>query len=174
MSRRFALIAVFLAMVSLPAASMAHELDHPAPSFTAPVAPPTANVNSGGPGAKWELLDTLVTGNPHSDLDFFTQGGETYASVGLLGSSANGGGQSIAQLTTGGQIDPKLISQHPSASCAAVAASATGLQHDVEATPKGNVIFNTDVVDASRRDAQLLLDASDAPAAPATRPSSST
>ena len=163
MSRRFALIAVFLAMVSLPAASMAHELDHPAPSFTAPVAPPTANVNSGGPGAKWELLDTLVTGNPHSDLDFFTQGGETYASVGLLGSSANGGGQSIAQLTTGGQIDPKLISQHPSASCAAVAASATGLQHDVEATPKGNVIFNTDVVDASRRDAQLLLDASDAP-----------
>ncbi len=94
MSRRFALVAVLVAMVSVPAASMAHELDHPAPSLTAPVAPPTANFNSGGPGAKWELLDTLVTGNPHSDLDFFTQGGETYASVGLLGSSANGGGQS--------------------------------------------------------------------------------
>ncbi len=162
MSRRTALVAVLAAMVALPTAGVAHELDHPAPSFTQAPAPPTANFNSGGPGAKWELLDTLVTGNPHSDLDYFTQGGETFASVGLLGSSANGGGQSIVKLTEGGKIAPKLVSQHPSASCAAVAASATGLQHDVEATPKGDVIFNTDVIDANRADTQLLLDASDA------------
>jgi len=163
MSRKFVLVTVLAVMVAVPAASVAHDLDHPAPSFTAPVAPPTANFNSGGQGAKWELLDTLVTGNPHSDLDFFTQGGETYASVGLLGSSANGGGQSIAQLTDKGKVDPKLISQHPSASCAGVAASATGLQHDVEGTPKGDIIFNTDVLAANRADTQLLLDASDAP-----------
>ena len=163
MSRRFALVAVLAAMVALPTASVAHDLDHPAPSFTDPAAPPTGNFNSGGPGAEWELLDTLVTGNPHSDLDFFTQGGEMYASVGLLGSSANGGGQSIAQLTNDGEVDPKLIAQHPSASCVAVATGVTGLQHDVEATPKGNVIFNADVLAANRQDAQLLLDASDAP-----------
>jgi hypothetical protein len=156
------MVAVLAVIVALPTAALAHELDHPAPSVTAPVSPPTANINSGGPGAKWELLDTLVTGNPHSDLDFFTQRGETYASVGLLGTSANGGGQSIAQLTDEGKVDPKLISQHPSASCAGVAASATGLQHDVEATPKGDVILNTDVLHANRADAQLLLDASDA------------
>ncbi len=162
MSRRSVVVAALAVMIALPTAAVAHELDHPAPSFTAPASPPTANINSGGPGAKWELLDTLVTGNPHSDLDFFTRGGETYVSVGLLGTSANGGGQSIAQLTDKGGIDPKLISQHPSASCAGVAASATGLQHDVEATPKGDAILNTDVLDANRADAQLLLDASDA------------
>ncbi len=163
MSRRSTLIAVLAALVALPTAAVAHDLDHPAPSFTDPTPLPTAGFNAGGPGAKWELLDTIVTGNPHSDLDYFTQAGETYASVGLLGSSANGGGQSIVQLTDKGEIDPQLISQHPSASCAAVAASATGLQHDVEATPKGDVIFNADVLDANRADAQLLLDASDAP-----------
>ena len=163
MSRRFVVFAILAASVTLPAAAPAHELDHPAPSFTDPASLPTANFNSGGPGAKWELLDTLVTGNPHSDLDFFEQGGETFASVGLLGSSANGGGQSILQLTDKGKVAPKLLSQHPSASCAAVATGVTGLQHDVEATPKGDVIFNTDVTQANRSDAQLLLDASDAP-----------
>jgi len=163
MSRRSAFAAVLAALAALPAAAVAHDLDHPAPSFTDPAPLPTTNFNAGGPGAKWQLLDTIVTGNPHSDLDYFTQGGETFASVGLLGTSANGGGQSIVQLTNKGQVAPKLISQHPSASCAAVAASATGLQHDVEATPKGDVILNTDVLQANRNDAQLLLDASDAP-----------
>ncbi len=163
MSRRSALVAILAAMVALPTAGVAHELDHLAPSFTDPAAPPTANFNSGGQGAEWELLDTLVTGNPHSDLDYFTQGGETYVSVGLLGSSANGGGQSIAQLTNKGKVEPKLISQHPSASCVGAPTGVTGLQHDVEATPKGDVIFNTDVLEANRSDAQLLLDASDAP-----------
>ena len=163
MNRTVALVLAFVALLVLPAAVVAHDLDHPAPSFTPPGQPLSSNVNSGGPGAKWQLLSTLVTGNPHSDLDFFTQGGETYASVGLLGSSANGGGQSIAKLSDKGAIKPAVISQHPPASCAGVAASATGLQHDVEATPKGNVIFNTDVLQANRQDTQLLLDASDAP-----------
>ncbi|HZI92069.1 MAG TPA: hypothetical protein VFD31_10655 [Thermoleophilaceae bacterium] len=162
MNRTVALAAAVVGLAVLPAIAVAHDLDHPAPSFVPPGQPLSANFNAGGPGADWDLLTTLVTGNPHSDLDYFTQGGETYASVGLLGSSANGGGQSIVKLTDKGAIKPAVISQHPSASCAAVAASATGLQHDVEATPKGNVIFNTDVLQANRNETQLLLDASDA------------
>ena len=162
MNRAVALVATFVGLLLLPAAAGADALDHPAPSFTPPGQPLSTNINSGGPGAKWQLLSTLVTGNPHSDLDYFTQAGETYASVGLLGSSVNGGGQSIVKLTEKGAVKPAVIAQHPSASCVGVAASATGLQHDVEATPKGNVIFNTDVLQADRREAQLLLDASDA------------
>ena len=162
MNRTVALVVAVVGLAVLPAIAVAHDLDHPAPSFVPPGQPLSASFNAGGPGADWDLLTTLVTGNPHSDLDYFTKGGETYASVGLLGTSANGGGQSIVKLTENGAIKPAVISQHPSASCAAVAASATGLQHDVEATPKGNVIFNTDVLQADRRDTQLLLDASDA------------
>jgi len=162
MNRTVALVLAVVGLAILPTLAFAHELDHPAPSAVPPGQPLSANFNAGGPGADWDLLTTLVTGNPHSDLDYFTRGGETYASVGLLGTSANGGGQSIVKLTDKGAIKPSVIAQHPSASCAAVAASATGLQHDVEATPKGNVIFNTDVLQANRDDAQLLLDASDA------------
>ena len=55
------------------------------------------------------------------------------------------------------------MSAHPSASCLSDPNSALGLQHDVEATPKGRAILNADVTAASRRDTQLLIDASDAP-----------
>ena len=55
------------------------------------------------------------------------------------------------------------MAAHPSASCLSDPNSALGLQHDVEATPKGRAILNADVTAASRRDTQLLIDASDAP-----------
>ena len=61
-------------------------LDHPAPPGSTPGGLPSSTVNSGGPGAEWELIETFPTGNPHTDIDFFTQGGETYVSVGTLGS----------------------------------------------------------------------------------------
>ena len=64
--------------------------------------------NSGGRGADWELVGTVATGNPHTDLDFFTQDGETYASVGTLGNGPNAGGQTIVQLTEGGEVAPEL------------------------------------------------------------------
>ena len=89
-------------------------------------------------GREWELIETITTGNPHTDLDFFTQGGETYASVGTLAIGPNGGGQTIVQLTEGGEVDPSFVSAHPSASCISDPSAATGLQHDVEATPKGD------------------------------------
>ena len=42
-------------------------------------------------------------------------------------------------------------------------ADALGLQHDVEAAPKGDAILNADVLAAARGDTQLLIDATDAP-----------
>jgi hypothetical protein len=121
--------------------------DHPAPVVKAN-APIGTGLNAGGEGATWKLLTTFPTGNPHTDLDFFTWGGDTYASVGTLAAGPNAGGQTIVQLTRAGRIEPRLVAGHPSASCVSGTSSVTGLQHDVEATPKTQ--------------AQLLLDATDA------------
>jgi hypothetical protein len=169
MQARAKLIAVVAgaATMALPASASAGHglemlLDHPAPSF-APAAPLSSTANSGGPDASWELLTTIPTGNPHTDADFFTRGGETYVAVGTLGIGPNGGGQSIVRLTQGGEVDPEFLAGHPSASCLSDPSAATGLQHDVEATPKGNTILNTGNSFADRSDTQLLIDATDAP-----------
>jgi len=163
--RRLALAATVAGITALaPAAAQAGHglLDHPAPAFS-PGGPPSSNFNSGGPGAEWELIETVTTGNPHTDLDFFTQGGESYASVGTLGIGPNGGGQSVIQLTEGGVVDPSYVSAQPSATCISDPSAATGLQHDVEATPKGTGIpLNATNPSAVQADAQLLVDATDA------------
>ena len=150
----------------MPASALAGhglKLDHPYPGFSAP-GPPSTQVNSGGKDAEWELVGTVATGNPHTDLDFFTQDGETYASVGTLGIGPNAGGQTIVQLTDGGEVSPSFVTGHPSAACLSDPSAATGLQHDVEATPKGDGIpLNTKNPYAVQEDAQLLIDTSDAP-----------
>jgi hypothetical protein len=155
------------AALVLAAAAAAHELDHAGPAFT--TGTPGTTFISGGPGATWQLLKTFPTGNPHTDIDFFTQNGETYMSAGTLATGPNGGGQTIFRLTENGEVvedpllpgSPQFVSNHPSAFCVSDPVAALGLQHDVEATPKGNVIFNTFVPNAVRTDAQLLLDATD-------------
>jgi len=144
----------------LSTGAAAHELDHPAPPYQ-PAAPIGTGLNSGGPGATWKLVTTFPTGNPHTDLDFFTQGGETYASVGTLAAGPNGGRQTIVQLTDRGTVEPRYVSSHPSASCISRPDAALGLQHDVEATPKGGVLLNTAAATAAGGDAQLLVDATD-------------
>jgi hypothetical protein len=154
--------ALLLCLGTASSASAAHFLlDHPSPQF-APSAPLSSTVNSGGPGARWELVATIPTGNPHTDLDFFTRGGETYASVGTLAIGPNAGGQTIIKLTDGENVDPVYVSSHPSASCLSNPSAATGLQHDVEATPKGGAILNTPNPAAVRTPTQLLIDATDA------------
>ncbi|HWH06159.1 MAG TPA: hypothetical protein VNT23_06960 [Gaiellaceae bacterium] len=147
------------ASLALATTAGAHELDHPALGYT-PAAPVGTGLLSGPPGA-WKLVTTFPTGNPHTDLDFFTQGGETYAAVGTLAAGPNAGGQTIVQLTNRGEVDPRYVSSHPSASCVSDPSAALGLQHDVEATPKGDAILNVENSDAVRTDAQLLLDATD-------------
>jgi hypothetical protein len=154
-------IAVGVAL-AVPAGTGAHDLDHPAPEFQ-PASPPSAQFNAGGPGARWNLIRTLATGNPHTDLDFFTQGEETYASVGTLAAGPNAGGQTIVQLTRSGQVDPQFVSSAPTASCISDPSQALGLQHDAEAAPKGNAILNTDNPFAVRSDTQVIVDSSDNP-----------
>jgi hypothetical protein len=139
----------------------AHMLDHPAPGFSDAAPPLSTQINAGGENASWELLATIPTGNPHSDLDFFTHKGNTYAAVGTLGIGPNAGGQTIVKLTEGDQVAPSYVSGHPSAACPTATTAATGLQHDVEATPKGETIPNAPNPFIDRRDAQLLVESTD-------------
>ena len=132
--RHLVAAAVAATCLAVPAGVAAHELDHPVPNtFSNPAPVTTSNFNAGGPGAKWEPQAFLPTGNPQSDLDFFTQKGETYASVGVLGTGANGGGQTIVQLTDKGEPtkSPRIVGSQPSAACAQLTQGVTGLQHDI-------------------------------------------
>src|SRR5512145_1694642 len=120
--------------LGLTATAAGHDFDHPAPAFV-PTAPPSPAFIS-SPAGKWELVATIPTGNPHTDLDFFTQGDEIYASVGTLAIGPNAGGQTIVQLTENGEVtstSPRFVSAHPSAACGSEPSNALGLQHDVEA-----------------------------------------
>jgi hypothetical protein len=167
MGRKLAVVAGLAVLLAAPStASAGHglnraALDHAATAFAAPLAIPLAQ--SGGPGAQWEFVATFATGDPHTDLDFFTQRGETYASVGTLGTGGNAAGQAIFQLTSGGAVQPRFVSSQPSARCTSRPDEALSLQHDVEATPKGNAILNATNPLAVRSDTQLLVDATDGP-----------
>jgi hypothetical protein len=162
MPRRLLLAVLLFALVPF-AVAQAHLLDHPVPTETGTAPPLSTEFNSGGENAEWELLATIPTFNPHSDLDFFQQKGVTYASVGNLGIGPNGGGQVIFRMTDEkGEVDPAFVSNHPSASCLSDPSASLGLQHDVEATPKASTIQNTEVQDQNTQDTKLLLDATDA------------
>jgi len=154
------------AALALPAEALAGHglkalLDHPAPSF-APTLPPSPAFQSGGPGASWELVASIPTGNGHTDIDFFTQDSETFASVGTLAVGPNGGGQTLVRLVdSSGAVAPKFVAGHPSAVCTSRPDAALGLQHDVEATPKGHAILSSANSRAVRSDTQLIVDATD-------------
>src|SRR5688500_15352919 len=153
---------VALAMLAGVGTAVAHELDHAPPTFSE-AAPLSSSINAGGENAEWELVSTIPTGNPHSDLDFFTVDGATYASVGTLAAGPNAAGQTIIQLTNAqGEVDPHYVTGHPSATCPGVATGVTGLQHDAEAAPKGDALvqFPNPYVDTG--DTQVVLDATDA------------
>ena len=150
-----------LVLLSISAVAYGHGLDHDAPLVPGPDAPASSSIRAGGTDAEWELITTIPTGNPHSDLDFFTIGEDTYLSAGSLGVAPNRGGQNIVRLTRDGVVQPELVSGHPSATCPAVFTSATGLQHDVEATPKGDAFLQQPNLHVARGDAQLLVDSTD-------------
>ncbi|MGH3664622.1 MAG: hypothetical protein ACRDU8_00775 [Egibacteraceae bacterium] len=168
-------LTLVLAAGLLLAASMPAFADHDelAPPFGTAIQPGDPVPNSGPAGA-WEHIATVPTGNPHTDLDFFTQGGEDYVSVGTLGTGPNAAGQTILQLTQNGKVVPpkptlpgsgsiRYVSGHPSAECPSNPLDTLGLQHDVEATPKGDAILNVENPRAVRSDTQLIVDATDAP-----------
>ncbi|MGH2839135.1 MAG: hypothetical protein ACRDJY_12410, partial [Thermoleophilaceae bacterium] len=152
-----------LATLGVVGTALAHDLDHPAPGF-APAAPLSSAINAGGENAEWELVTTIPTGNPHSDLDFFTRGEITYASVGTLAAGPNAAGQTIVQLTNeDGDVDPEYVFGHPSATCPGIATGVTGLQHDAEAAPKGDALPQFPNPYTDTRDTQIVIDATDAP-----------
>ena len=106
----------FATFFALTGTASSHEFDHFSPGGAATV--PGTTAVSGGPGATWEFLATIPTGNPHTDLDFFTQRGETYASVGTLAAGGNDAGQTIVKLTQNGNVtptSPQFVSGHGSA-----------------------------------------------------------
>ncbi|HYH58468.1 MAG TPA: hypothetical protein VD790_04535 [Thermoleophilaceae bacterium] len=151
-----------LGALGVGGSALAHELDHAPPNFSAP-APLSTAINAGGENAEWELVATIPTGNPHSDIDFFTREGITYASVGTLALGPNAAGQTIIQLTDAdGAVDPHYITGHPSASCPGVATGVTGLQHDAEAAPKGDALVQFPNPYVDTRDTQIVVDATDA------------
>ena len=127
-------------------------------------APTATTLNAGGEGAVWEVFTSLNSANPHSDLDYFRVDGDYYLAAGTLAIGPNEGGQVIYRLTQGGELDPSFVSAHGSAACVTDASAALALQHDVEVTPKGDVLFNTDWQGmANTGRPQLLIDATDAP-----------
>ncbi len=153
--------AAIAACLAVSGSAAAHELDHPAPPPGSNASAPQQALAQGPADAKWQFVGSVATGNPHSDLDFFTRGGETYASVGTLAIGPNGGGQTIVKLTEKGEVvAPKYVGLAPTAFCAS--AGATGLQHDVEASPKGQTVLNTFNPFADRSDTQIVVDATDA------------
>ena len=159
MRRIAVLLFTVLAVAGVAATARAH-WDHGVPSFSEP-APLSSAVNAGGENASWELITTIATGNPHSDLDFFTQKGDTYAAVGTLAIGPNAGGQTIVRLTENGEVKPSYVTGHPSASCVTTTQSATALQHDVEATPKGTALPQQINPYIAKGDAQLLVESTD-------------
>jgi len=95
--RKSIVAGVIAALLAVPAPALAGhglKLDHASRPFTQQ-APPSPNFTSGGPGAKWEPIRSFPTGNPHTDIDFFIRGGETFASVGTLAIGPNAGGQVV-------------------------------------------------------------------------------
>jgi hypothetical protein len=154
-------LATFFALTTT---ASGHDFDHfddPALRLTAP-----GTIAMSKPDNAWQFLATIPTGNPHTDIDFFTQRGEIYASVGTLAAGGNGAGQNIIRLTENGNVtstSPKHISGHGSANCISNPSQATGLQHDVESTPKGHALLNTAYPFSVKKDAQLLVDATDNP-----------
>jgi hypothetical protein len=168
--RRLAVLLPGLGLVlALPGIAAA---DHQPPDFGQLPNSSTGQNQGGVDGVEFELVESFFTGNPHTDLDFFSQGGTTYVSVGTLGIGPNNAGQNIFKLTDAeGNVSPdtiEYVAGHPSATCITDESRALGLQHDVEATPKGaDVPIQTNRTDEDADasvtgDTQLLLDATDA------------
>jgi hypothetical protein len=157
LSRLFLLAAL---IVALPGAASARAARPPGAVAGQRLGAPSRSSRSRdrAPGVRHEHRD----GNPHSDLDFFERGGETFASVGTLGRRSERRRSDDRQLTQGGDVAPKFLSSQPSASCVVNEAAALGLQHDVEASPKGDSILNTFNPFAETDDAQVIIDATDA------------
>ncbi len=156
-----------LVMLGAVGTALAHELDHPAPGF-APAAPLSSSINAGGSEdgdpAEWELVASIPTGNPHTDLDFFTIDGIHYASVGTLAAGPNAAGQTIVQLTNeDGEVEPAWISGHPLPPVPASRPESRGSSTTRRRRPRARRMLQFPNPFVDTRDTQIIVDATDAP-----------
>lgn len=92
--------------------------------------------------------------NPGSDLFFFKKKRKLYATSGTLGqANEEHVGQRIIQLVgRSGRVNVRWVADHASAKCpTANPSGTTGLQHDVQATPKRQPKLLIDATDATGR-----------------------
>lgn len=103
--------------------------------------------------------------NPGTDLKFFRDNREIFASSGTLGTGDEGHvGQRITKLTTGqgSVVNPTWWADHASANCVAPSTGVTGLQHDAAvAGAFRRTSRPTSIPGAESLDIQLLIDTTD-------------
>ena len=156
-------VALLAAALLIPSLAVAHELfDHPAPTCGGIPAPTTASPSRAARARSGSSSSSIATGNPHSDLDFFRAAATSTPPSARSASRPNGGGQTIVQLTNGEEVAPSSSRRRRPHRASRNEAAALGLQHDVEASPKGGTILNTFNPFAARGDAKIVVDATDA------------
>jgi hypothetical protein len=102
---------------------------------------------------EWEFIRNFPA-NPGTDLEIFRKGGRLWASTGTLGQAdeQHVGQRFIRLLNKRGQVKIRWTADHGSANCpTANPSGTTGLQHDVQVTPKNNPKLAIDTTDATGR-----------------------
>jgi hypothetical protein len=167
--------------LSLPGSAVAHDkgLDHPAPWLRAraPCRRPRPST-PGGPDAEWELVTSVPTGNPHTDIDFFTSVARSSRSSARSRRAERRRAEhrpadrDRRRGHAGGR--PQLLLLAPSASCVSNPSRALGTAarrrgHAEEPRHRQQL---RQLPEDGLADAQLIIDATDAEAAATTRASS--
>lgn len=137
-------------LLPLPAALADHS--NPREEQASTEGDPVGQAEIRGEGT-WEFLRNFKA-NPGTDLFLFRKKGQKYSSSGTLGQAeAEHVGQRIIRLVDAkGEVAPQWIADHGSAHCpTANPSGTTGLQHDVQATPKNQPKLLIDATDASGR-----------------------
>jgi hypothetical protein len=144
-----AVAAALIVVPGLPAAA-----DHTDPREPlSPLSPGHPGVGIARGLGEWEFIQNFPS-NPGTDLEFFEKDGATYSSSGTLGQGdeAHVGQRILRLVTANGKVSPKWVADHGSANCFTNnPRGTTGLQHDMQVTPKGNPRLLIDATDATGR-----------------------
>ena len=145
-----AVLASLLVLSFAPAAQADHT--DPRTRQAATQDPGTTQLVENGEGT-WEFIRNFP-GNPGTDFEVFEQNGRVYASAGTLGQGdeQHVGQRLIRLVRRDGRVKPRWVADHGSANCeTANPAGTTGLQHDVQVTPKRNPKLLIDTTDSTGR-----------------------
>ena len=146
MSRRVSVFAVVAGvLLAVPGSAMAGHglaamkaatLDHPAPAVAAPIGLPLAQ--SGGPGAQWEYIASFATGDPaHGPRLLHPARRDVRVRRHPRHRRRTAPARPSSSSPSRGEVQPRYVSNQPSAECTSEPSQALGLQHDVEADAQG-------------------------------------